>query len=198
MLPNWFKVFGGWSCIVSGTLLVIAHFINLSGETDEGTLTGSSIVLAAHVILIFALLGIYGVQAQESKVFGLIGMVFSVIGTTIVSGIVFVEITGFSGVNTELVFKAPVAATIYTVGPLLFVLGMLFIGFSIIQSKKLPKACGIFLILGTLVFVIASLNGSEKMVIEAIGAAFTGLGFVLCGLPMIQTNSAKNTAGFNV
>jgi hypothetical protein len=198
MLPNQFRVFGGWSCIASGLLLFVAHLINFIGGTDEGTLTGSSFVLAAHVILIFALLGIYVTQAQESKVFGLLGMVLSVVGTTFVSGIVFVEIAGFSGVNTDLVFNAAVTAPIYTVGPLLFVLGLLFVGFSIIQSKKLPIASGIFLILGTLVFALASIIGSEKLLIEVFGAAFTGLGFVLCGFPMIQAENVNNTAGFNM
>jgi hypothetical protein len=197
MLPISLRTFGGWSCIASGLLLFIAHFINLIGDTDEGTLIGCSFVLAAHVMLIFALLGIYLVQAQESKIFGLLGMVLSVLGTTFVSGIVFVEIAGFSGVNTDLVFKAPVAATIYTYGPLLFVIGMLFTGFSIIKSKKLPKASGVFLILGTFVFALASIIGSEKLLIEVIGAAFTGLGFVWCGFPMIQATNVKNTPGLN-
>jgi hypothetical protein len=197
-VPNLYKAFGGWSSIVSGSLLFIAHFINLFGESEEGTLFGSSLVFAAHVILIFALLGIYFELAQGTKILGLLGMVLSVIGTTIVSGIVLVEMGGFSGFNTDLVFKAPVVETVCIIGPLLFVIGMLMIGYYIIRFKKLPKTCGFLFIIGTIVFASASLIGSEKLVIEAIGGALTGLGFIGSGLNMIQVNSVNKSTELNL
>jgi hypothetical protein len=192
LLPNSFRTFGGWSSIIAGILLFIAHFINFIGGTNEGTLTGGSIVLGAHVLVIFGLIGIYIEQANETKIFGMLGMILSVLGTTFVSGIVFVEIAGFSGVNTDLIFKAPVASIIYTVGPLLFVIGMLMFGASIIPAKKTPKSGGIFLIVGTIIFALASVITSEKLLIEVVGAAFTGLGFVWSGFPLIQSSSSKD------
>lgn len=193
MLPKPLKAFFGWSSIISGILLFIAHFINLIGETDDGTLTGSSIVLAAHLLLIFALVGIFLNHAQDSGILGLIAMLLSVLGTAVVSAVVFVEIAGFSGVNTELVFKAPVASVVYTFGPLLFVLGMLLLGYSIIKVKKLPMASGLFLLIGTVIFALASVFSSEKLIIEVVGAAFTGLGFVWCGFPLLSTGNAAGT-----
>jgi hypothetical protein len=187
-LPNSLRSFFGWTTIISGIFLFTAHFINFWGETDEGTLTGSSFVLAAHVLLIFALTGIFLSQVQESKLVGLIAYVLSVLGTAFVSAIVFVEISGFTGVNTELVFKAPVASVIYTFGPLLFVFGMLLLGFAIIKARKLPKASGILLLVGTVVFALASVIPSEKLFIEMLGGAFTGLGFVWSGFPLIHPN----------
>lgn len=197
-VPNLYRTFGSWSSIVSGTLLFIAHFINLFGESDEGTLSGSSLVFAAHVILIFSLLGIYFELAQATKIFGLLGMVLSVVGTTIVSGIVLVEMGGFSGFNTDLVFNAPVVAIVCVVGPLLFVIGMLMMGYFIIKSKNLPKTSGFLFILGTILFATASLIGSEKLVIEAIGGALTGLGFIWSGLNLIQKNSVNKSTELNL
>jgi hypothetical protein len=192
MLPNSFRAFGGWSSIISGVLLFIAHFIDFIGETNEGTLTGDSIVLAAHVLIVFGIIGIYVEQSNEMKMLGMIGMILSVLGTIFVSGIVFVEIAGFSGVNTDLIFKAPVASAIYTIGPLMFVIGMLIFGTSIINAKRFPNAGGIFLILGTIIFALASVMVSEKLLIEVIGAAFTGLGFVWCGFPLIQSSNSQS------
>jgi hypothetical protein len=187
MLPNTFRAFGGWSSIISGILLFIAHFINFIGGVKEGTLTGSTIVLIAHVLVIFGLIGIYVEHANEAKLLGMLAMIVSVLGTTFVSGIVFVEMAGFSGVNTDLVFNATVSSVIYTTGPLLFVAGMLLLGVAIIKAKKLPKAGGIFLLLGTVIFALASILVSEKLLIEVLGAAFTGLGFVWSGFPMIHS-----------
>jgi hypothetical protein len=195
MLPISFRTFGGWSCILSGLLLFIAHFVNLFGESNEGTILGSSIVLAAHLIVIFALFAIYIEQATESKSLGLIGLVLSVLGTSFVSGIVFVEIAGFSGVNTDLIFQAPISNLIFSIGPLLFVIGMILIGITTVLTKKLSRRAGLFLILGTLIFVIASFVSAAHLWIEAIGAAFTGLGFVFCGLPMVQAkNNSRNAS----
>jgi hypothetical protein len=197
MIPNSFRNFGGWLSIISGILLFIAHFINLIGDSNNGTLAGGSIVLAAHVLVIFGLVGIYLEQASESGILGLLGMILSVLGTTFVSGVVFVELAGFSGVNTDLVFKAPVASIIYAFGPLLFVFGLLILGASIIKAKKLPKAGGIFLILGTVIFALASVISAEKLIIEVIGAAFTGLGFVWSGFPMIHSKNTNQYATIN-
>lgn len=198
MLPNSFRTLGGWSCILSGLLLFIAHFVNLFGESNEGTILGSSIVLAAHVILIFALFAIYVFQAAESKSIGLIGLVLSVLGTSFVSGIVFVEIAGFSGVNTDLVFHAPVSNLIFSIGPILFVIGMLIMGISTILTKKLSGRGGLLLILGTLLFVIASFVGAAQLWFEAIGALLTGIGFVYCGLPMVYGKNKSNNTGLSM
>jgi hypothetical protein len=50
--------------------------------------SGGSLVLAAHVALVFALVAQYAAQAEQSGLLGSLGMALSVVGTTLVSGVV--------------------------------------------------------------------------------------------------------------
>lgn len=58
-------------------------------------------MLTAHVLLVFALVALYAAQAERSGVPGILGMVLGVAGTTLVSGVVLVEMAGASGANVE-------------------------------------------------------------------------------------------------
>jgi hypothetical protein len=48
---------------VAGVLLVAGHILNLDGDPDHGTVLGASLVLTAHVALVFALVALYAAQA---------------------------------------------------------------------------------------------------------------------------------------
>ncbi|WKB35568.1 hypothetical protein QS257_19050 [Terrilactibacillus sp. S3-3] len=169
----------------------MAHFINLFGPS-EGTVLGNSMVFIAHVLVVFALIALYDAQAEKRGFAGFFGMLFSVIGTIGVSGIVFVEIAGASGVLMKPVFQAPVSYAIFIICPLMFVLGMLLLGASIARAKVTSVKGGFLLILGTLVFVSASFSAGEiALVIDCLGAAITGAGFLLSGLSLALLNPRK-------
>lgn len=188
---------GGWASIFSGILLFLAHFINLFGPS-EGTVLGNSMVFIAHTLVVFALIALYDAQAAKRGFAGFFGMLFSVIGTIGVSGIVFVEIAGASGVLMKPVFQAPVSYAIFIICPLMFVLGMILLGASIARAKATSVKGGFLLILGTLVFVSASFSAGEiALVIDCLGAAITGAGFLLSGLSLfsIQEKSRVSQPG---
>ncbi len=77
---------GGRSSIVTGVLLLVDHILNLGGDPEYGTVQGETLVLIAHVLLVFALVALYTVQANQSGLLGGVGMVLSVIGTTLIYG----------------------------------------------------------------------------------------------------------------
>ncbi|MGG3891741.1 hypothetical protein [Metabacillus fastidiosus] len=179
-----FQSIGGWASVISGLLLASAHLINLLGGTDNGTVLGKSLVLCGHIGLIFAFIGLFEAQ-KTSDILGRLGMLSGVIGTVFVTAIVFVEIAGASGVNIDPVLNEGISSTIYMAGPLLFVLGMILFGISVIKENILPRMGGIGLIMGTLVFAMAAFIPDIQGIITVIGAIITGAGFVWLGIYLL-------------
>jgi|SRR5215208_1475647 hypothetical protein len=100
---NLIRAGGGLASAAAGILLLVGHVLNLGGDPVYGTVPGASSVLTAHVLLGFALVALYAAQAERSGVPGVLGMVLGVAGTTLVSGVVLVEMAGASGANVEAV-----------------------------------------------------------------------------------------------
>src|SRR5215203_5204089 len=86
---NLIRAGGGLASAAAGILLLFGHVLNLGGDPVYGTVPGASSVLTTHVLLFFALVALYAAQ----------GMVLGVAGTTLVSGVVLVEMAGASGAN---------------------------------------------------------------------------------------------------
>ncbi|MFJ7726820.1 hypothetical protein ACIQXV_11710 [Neobacillus sp. NPDC097160] len=167
--------------ILSGIFLVCAHSLNLmSGETER--IFGTFLVFAAHLLLVFAFFGLYSLQGERNGLLGFLGMILGNIGNIIVTAIVFVEIAQASGEEVDHVFTTAVTKPIYTFGPLLFVLGMILLGVSMIRGKVFPRSSGYLLLIGTIVFAAASVSGDSQKIVEVIGAFFTGAGFIVSGL----------------
>jgi hypothetical protein len=83
---NLVRLGGGLTSATAGVLLVAGHVLNLGGDPEYGTVLGASLVLTAHVALVFALVALYAAQAEQSGLPGSLGMVLGVAGTTLVSG----------------------------------------------------------------------------------------------------------------
>ena len=98
---NLIRAGGGLASAAAGIPLLVGHVLNLGGDPVYSTVPGASSVLTAHVLLVFALVALYAAQAERSGVPGILGMVLGVAGTTLVSGVVLVEMAGASGANVE-------------------------------------------------------------------------------------------------
>jgi hypothetical protein len=178
-------LFGGISSLICGVLLFLAHLLNYFGKTAYGTVYGSTLIYIAHILLVFVFIGIYHVLSNRTDLLFIFGMILSTLGTIVISSIVFVEIAGSVNVNIQPVFDSELPNTIRTIGSLMFVLGMLLFGTSIIRSKMLPAFGGILLILGTVIFALASMAGDTEAIITVIGAFLTGVGFVWISFPIL-------------
>ena len=44
---------GGLAIAAAGLLLLLGHLLDLGGNSEYGTVLGGSLVLAAHVVLVF-------------------------------------------------------------------------------------------------------------------------------------------------
>ena len=49
----------GVTAIVTGLLLFIAHLLNFIDGAEQGTVLGQSLVFIAHIIAVFAFIGIF-------------------------------------------------------------------------------------------------------------------------------------------
>ena len=82
---------GGPASVMASILLATGQITNLlRGDPQFDTVLGGNLILIAHVLLIFALITLYGAQARRSGVLGLLGTAVGVLGTTLIVTIVFV------------------------------------------------------------------------------------------------------------
>lgn len=185
-----FRSIGGVSSIASGLFLASAHFLNLQGGSD-GTVTGNSFVLFGHLGLIFAFIGFYEAQGNKNNLLSTLGMLFSIIGSVFVTVVVYFESVVAKRINGNLNFDDLVFEIIYSVGPLFFVVGMIFVGISIMKVRILPKAGGLSLVIGTVVFALATVIPNVAVGLTVIGGTITGLGFVWLGVFLLSAKEKK-------
>lgn len=183
---NFVRLGGGLASILGGTLLLVGHLLNLGGDPEYGTVLGSSSVLTAHVALVFALVALYAAQIERSGFLGSWGMVLGVVGTTLVSGVVLVEIAGASGANVGVVLGAGLPSALTLLGGLAFLIGLILFGIATMRAGVFPRWAGLLLIVGNVVFGAGSLAGPAATIFEIVGAAVTCAAFVWLGVSLLS------------
>ncbi len=133
---NLIRTGGGLASVAAGLLLLLGHLLDLGGDPEYGTVLGGTLVLTAHVVLVFALVALYAAQAEQSGLLGSVGMVLSVVGTTLVSGVVLVEIAGAPGAEVEDVLGAGLPGALVLLGGLAFLIGLIFL-----VSRRCERVC---------------------------------------------------------
>jgi hypothetical protein len=61
---------GGLVSAAAGILLLLGHLLDFGGDPEYGTVLGGTLVLAAHVGLVFALVALWAAQARQSRMVG--------------------------------------------------------------------------------------------------------------------------------
>ena len=181
----------GLASIVAGVLLVAGHLFDFGSPVGTGAVVGKSSILAAHLLLVLALVGIYAAQVARMRLLGHLGMVLSVLGTALVSGVVLVEIAGASGAEVEAVLAGGVAGMLATLAGLAFFVGLIMFGVATMRAAVFPRWAGLLLIVGDLVFAAGTSAGTAAPVFTVGGALFTCAGFVWLGLPLIAGASSS-------
>jgi hypothetical protein len=192
---NLVRTGGGLASAAAGILLLVGHLLNLGGDPEYGTVLGSSSVLAAHVVLVFALVGLYAAQAERSGLLGRLGMVLSVVGTILVSGVVLVEIAGASGAEVEDVLGAGLSAALVLLGGLAFLIGLILFGVATMGAGVFPRWAGLLLIVGDVVFGAGGFAGAAATIFEVVGVLITCAAFVWLGLSLLSEASSGMPSG---
>jgi hypothetical protein len=180
---EWFG--GGVASIAAGVLLILGHLVD-GGASGAGTsVLGLSLVLVAHLIMVLALVGIYAAQSSRMGFIGFLGMILSVLGTALVSGVVLVEIAGAGGVAVEGVLRGGVAGMLAQFAGLGFFVGLLLFASGTLRARVFPRGTGLLLIVGDLVFAASSSVGTAAWLLVISGSVLTGAGFVWLGLLLL-------------
>lgn len=182
---------GGLASAAAGLLLLLGHLLDLGGDPEYGTVLGGTLVLTAHVALVFALVALYAAQAEQSGLLGSFGMMLSVVGTTLVSGVVLVEIAGASGVEVADVLGAGLSGALALLGGLAFLIGLILFGIATMRAGVFPRRAGLLLIVGDVVFGAGSFAGTATTIFEIIGAALTCAALVWLGLSLLSGSGAS-------
>ena len=193
---NLLHVGGGLASAVAGVLLLLGHVLDLGGDPEYGTALGGILVLAAHVVLVFAFVALYAAQAEQSGLLGILGMVLSVVGTTLVSGVVLIEIAGASGAEADAVLRAGLTSALALLGGLAFLIGLILFGASTMRAGVFPRLAGLLLIVGDVVFGAGSFAGAAATIFEILGALITCAALVWLGVSLLSRidTSARQTA----
>jgi hypothetical protein len=187
---NLVRTGGGLASAAAGILLLLGHLLDLGGDSEYGTVIGGTLVLTAHLVLVFGLVALWAAQAERGGLLGIIGMVLGVAGTTLVCGVVLVEIAGASGAEVEDVLGAGLPAALVL---LAFLVGLILFGVATMRAGIFPRWAGLLLIAGDVVFGLGSLAGSAATIFEILGAAITCAALVWLGASLLSGSGA--TAG---
>jgi hypothetical protein len=182
---------GGLTSVAAGLLLLLGHIVNLGGDPEYGTVLGETLVLGAHALLVFALVSLWAIQAERSGPLGAVGMVLSVVGTTLNCAAVLAEIAGASGAEVDAVVSEGASGTITLLGGLAFLIGLILFGIATMRAGVLPRWAGPLLILGDVVFAVGTFAGSAALIVEVVGALITCAAFVWLGLALLSTGDGQ-------
>ena len=133
---------GRLASAAAGLLLLLGHILDVRGDPEYGTVLGGTLVLTAHVVLVFALVALWAAQSERSGLLGSLGMVLGVVGTTLVSGVVMVEIAGASGVEVDAVLGASLPSVLALLGGLAFLIGPILFGVATMRGACCPAGQG--------------------------------------------------------
>jgi hypothetical protein len=187
---NLVRTGGGLASAAAGVLLLLGHLLELGGDPEYGTVLGGTLVLAAHLALVFALVALWAAQAEQSGLLGGLGMVLGVAGTTLVCGVVLVEIAGASGAEVDAVLAVGLPAGLALSGGLAFLVGLILFGAATMRAGVFPRWAGLLLIGGDVVFGLGSFAGAAATIFEILGAAITCAALVWLGLALLSERGA--------
>ncbi len=187
---NLVRTGGGLASAAAGILLLLGHLLDLGGDTQYGTVLGGTLVLAAHLALVFGLVALWAAQAERSGALGSLGMVLGVAGTALVCGVVLIEIAGASGAEVDAVLGAGLPAALALLAGLSFLIGLILFGLATMRAGVFPRLAGLLLIAGDVVFGLGSFAGSAATIFEILGAAITCAALVWLGASLLSGSGA--------
>jgi hypothetical protein len=195
---------GAWAAIVSGLALaasllvewLVVPFVRL-GET-EAYLTGSYLLssglrLLSTILLLWALLGIYGRQSREAGTFGLWTFVVAFLGAVLTVGNVWAEVfvwPTLTQVAPNTMSGSIMDAPSYLVAGLnvsfpLFGIGLILFGVATFRSRVYPRWAAVLLIISIPVTIF--LDPTPGSFQESIGQILLGIAVAALGWHALRT-----------
>lgn len=185
-----FVIEGAFCGGAAGLFMMLGYGIAAANSTVEGSIFTRSLILSAHVLLVFTLFAIYSVQAERSGAVGRIGMILAELGTVLVASVLLVEIVALSGLKFDRIVNAPLLVIVDTVGPSSFAIGVILLGIATIMSGSLPRIAGALLVVGTGIFALSIVVPSAAKPLSVLGSVLAGAGFSIAGVALFAKRGA--------
>src|SRR5215218_1884997 len=199
---------GAWAAIASGVALVaslllewlVVPFEQL-GQT-EAYLTGSYLLssglrLFSTILLLWALIGIYGRQSRAAGTFGLWAFVVAFLGTALTAGNTWAEVfvwPTLAQVAPNMLSGQATEASSYLVSGInvsfpLFSIGMIVFGVATFMARVYPRWAPVLLIVSIPVTIF--LPGTSGTFLESIGQILLGIAVAALGWYALRTAPLK-------
>jgi len=181
----------GLASILAGISLFAGGVIHLGLDIPSG----HWLMFFGDVLMIFALTGLYGVQARQTGLQGLAGYVFSVVGWIILiigSFFVLTEIEGLKTAHDAFMFMY-IDMSMYLPGLYAMLLGMVMFGLASAYGRVLPRPAGILLALAAISDLPAELLMSMAFM-YFVSLALTLISLVWMGAYLLKRQTAPLAA----
>lgn len=172
----------GLSGAVAGVLIAATEVVSLlvgRQSVDLPSLVNEVVRLAAFILLLLALVGLYARQVDQAGTIGVAGFLLAFVGTTLLAGDVWFEAFVFPYL-TEVAPDALSAdpGGILLVGAfvsfLTFIFGWLLFGCATFRAAVFPRAASVLLIGGAIILFPSPLF-PPKLVVFALAVGWMGL-----------------------
>ena len=169
---------GGLVTIVAAILLVIGGMSSLNGRT----VVGQWFTIAGFVVLVFAMMALYGAQVERSGVLGVVGFVLTVLGATLIPIFQFAVLARVSGVDPDsAVVQFFNATPLGLIGPISFILGLIVFSIATFRARVLPRWAGVLLGVGAVVFLSGGAESGLFLILGSVGLVAIALGLAWMG-----------------
>jgi hypothetical protein len=176
--------------ILAGILMITGFLLHPTGEdatygTDPMWIPAHGLLWLADLIALLGWTGLFILQADKGKKFGVVAFIVVLLGTSLSSWIFSSDVTFVPVIAAESpeLFKKIFDNEHLILGissVLIWVLGNILFGISIIKAKVFPNTTGILMIVGIITVPVTYLLGLP-IKITAIGAAIVAIAQIWLG-----------------
>ncbi len=186
---------GGLASIVAGLLMIAGFALHPAGEdatfgTDPRWVPAHTFLWLAFTLALPGWIALYLAQAQRAGLLGVSGLMVIIVGTSLASWIFSSDVTFVPVIAAQapslfhdIYGSAHVLTGVGSV--LLWVLGSVLFGASVVRAKVFPRGAGFLLAIGTLIVPVAYAAGLSVRIV-GLGAALAAVGQIWLGFALLR------------
>ena len=174
-------LWAGIAGIIAGLLNIVIEFLPAS--------VGRPLNLLVVILTLWTLTAIYLHQREESGILGFIGYAINQFGLALIVGLIFAQVFVLSALDLALVGELMSGTTglAALASLIIFVLGVILFGTSIIRANLFPKWAAVLYIVG---FLPLAAGPFLPPIVVSVGEVVASIGIL--GLSYVLTASMQN------
>ena len=172
--------------IVAGPVLLLGHVLGIGSGSDYGTVEGTALRFIAHTLLILGFVAVYLMQFRTGGSLNHAGMVLTVLGTSVIAAVLFVETAGAAGENVAPILESTLPAAFAGFGMAAWFVGVILFAIAIVRAGTFAPLAGWLLLAGNVIFAVGTVAGPAEQVIIILGSAITVASIVWLGISLTR------------